>query len=142
MSTESNVTFVGNLTGDGELRFTAGGKGVYSNSLAVEKRRKNATTGEWESTTSFVRISVWDSLGENFTSLAKGTRVIVSGTLEVREYEKDGEKRQSIDVTVEAGGPELRWSTAEVTKVKSTSTALQASGAKPRQPAMTEEEPF
>lgn len=141
MSTESNVTFVGNLTKDWTVRFTETGKAIASNSIAVEKSRKVGDT--WEKTTSFFNVTAWEGLGENFASLPKGTRVIVTGTLEVRDYEKDGEKRQSLDITVEAGGPELRWATAEVTRVTKDANAKPAAKkAAPRQAPLDEEEPF
>ncbi len=90
---DSTVTIVGNLTRDPELRFTAGGKGVASFGVAVNRRYQ--VNGEWQEKTSFFNVTAWDQLGENAAaSLTKGARIIVSGRLEQREYEtKEGEKR-------------------------------------------------
>ena len=91
---DSTVTIVGNITRDPELRFTAGGKGIASFGLAVNRRWQQ--NGEWQEKVSFFNVTAWDTLGENIAaSLTKGTRVIVTGRLEQREYEtKEGEKAQ------------------------------------------------
>jgi len=141
---DSNVTFIGNLVADGELRFVgADGKPVYNNRIAVNKSKK--VGDEWVNESSFFNISVWDSLGENFASLPKGTRVIVVGDLFVREYEKDGEKRQSLDVTVVAGGPDLKWATAEVTRTQADGAkggAKKGTSKRAADPVYGDEEPF
>src|SRR5919112_496714 len=95
---DSTVTIVGNLTRDPELRFTAGGKGIASFGVAVNRRYQ--VNGEWQEKVSFFNVTAWDQLGENAAAtLSKGTRIIVSGRLEVREYEaRDGGKRTSVDV--------------------------------------------
>ena len=83
---DNNVTLVGNLTREPELRFTAGGKGIASFGLAVNRRYQ--VNGEWQEKMSFFNVTAWDQLGENAAaSLSKGTRVIVTGRLEQREYE-------------------------------------------------------
>ncbi|MBU3704964.1 MAG: single-stranded DNA-binding protein, partial [Ilumatobacteraceae bacterium] len=46
---------------------------------------------------------------------AKGSRVIVTGRLEQREYTtRDGDKRTAIEVVADELGPSLRWATAQV----------------------------
>ena len=83
---DNTVTIVGNLTRDPELRFTAGGKGVASFGVAVNRRYQ--VNGEWQEKVSFFNVTAWDQLGENAAaSLTKGTRIIVTGRLEQREYE-------------------------------------------------------
>ena len=83
---DSTVTIVGNLTRDPELRFTAGGKGVASFGVAVNRRYQ--VNGEWQEKVSFFNVTAWDQLGENAAaSLTKGARIIVTGRLEQREYE-------------------------------------------------------
>src|SRR5688572_8462665 len=95
---DNNITLVGNLTREPELRFTTGGKGVASFGLAVSRRYQ--VNGEWQEKTSFFNVTCWDQLGENAAAtLSKGTRVIVNGRLETREYEtREGEKRTSVDI--------------------------------------------
>ena len=48
----------------------------------------------------------------------KGTRVIVTGRLEQREYEtKEGEKRNVVEIVADEIGPSLRWARAEVERI-------------------------
>lgn len=114
---DSTVTIVGNLTRDPELRFTAGGKGVASFGVAVGRRFQQ--NGEWQEKTSFFNVTAWDTLGENVAaSLTKGTRVLVTGRLEQREYEtKEGEKRNVVEIVADEIGPSLRWARAEVERI-------------------------
>lgn len=114
---ESTVTIVGNLTRDPELRFTAGGKGVASFGVAVSRRFQQ--NGEWQEKTSFFNVTAWDTLGENIAaSLTKGSRVLVTGRLEQREYEtKEGEKRNVVEIVADEVGPSLRWARAEVERI-------------------------
>ena len=114
---DNTITLVGNITRDPELRFTAGGKGVASFGLAVNRRYQQ--NGEWQEKVSFFNVVAWDSLGENAAaSLTKGTRVIVSGRLEQRDYEtKEGEKRNVVEVIADEIGPSLRWARAEIERI-------------------------
>ncbi len=121
---DNTVTVVGNLTRDPELRFTTGGKGIASFGIAVNRRYQQ--NGEWQEKVSFFNISAWDTLGENAAaSLTKGTRVIVTGRLEQREYEtQQGEKRNVVEIVADELGPSLRWARANVERVqRSTSDA-------------------
>ena len=111
---DNTITLVGNLTRDPELRFTTGGKGVASFSIAVGRRYQ--VNGEWQEQTSYFNIVAWGQMGENAAAtLTKGTRVIVSGRLEQSEYQtREGDKRQKIEVNADEIGPSLRWATASV----------------------------
>jgi single-strand DNA-binding protein len=111
---DNTITLVGNLTRDPELRFTTGGRGVASFGIAVGRRYQ--VTGEWQEQTSYFNITAWGQLGENAAAtLAKGSRVIVTGRLEQREYTtRDGDKRTAIEVVADELGPSLRWATAQV----------------------------
>lgn len=105
------VAFVGNMTGPVELRFTQSGK--YVGNVTVARSRKRGDDEQ----TDFVRVSLWEGLAEHAAQLDKGTRVIVWGRMESREYEtRDGEKRTVWEVTADAFGPDLRWATAVVTR--------------------------
>jgi single-strand DNA-binding protein len=111
---DNTITLVGNLTRDPELRFTTGGRGVASFGIAVGRRYQ--VNGEWQEQTSYFNITAWCQLGENAAAtLAKGSRVIVTGRLEQREYTtRDGDKRTAIEVVADELGPSLRWATAQV----------------------------
>lgn len=113
------VTFVGNLTGDPELRFTPSGAAVANFTVACTPRTLDKTTNEWkDGETTFLRCQVWRQYAENVAeSLTRGTRVIVTGRLKQRNYEtKEGEKRTAIEVDVDDIGPVLRNATARITK--------------------------
>jgi single-strand DNA-binding protein len=118
MAIGNNIDLVGNLTRDPELRYTPGGMPVATFGLAVNQRRQNRQTNEWEDRTSFFDIVCYGSLGENVSeTLGKGTRVMVVGRLEQRSWEtQDGDKRSRIEVIADEVGPSLRWASAEVTK--------------------------
>ncbi|SDQ04343.1 single-stranded DNA-binding protein [Quadrisphaera sp. DSM 44207] len=113
------ITLVGNLVDDPELRFTPSGAPVATFRLAVNERRQNPQTKEWEDAgASFYRVSGWRSMAENVSeSLRRGTRVIVVGDLMIRQYDKqDGRKGVSPEITARSVGPDLSFATAAVTK--------------------------
>jgi single-strand DNA-binding protein len=114
---DSTVTIVGNLTRDPELRFTSGGRGQASFGVAVSRRYQ--VNNEWQEQTSFFNVVAWGTLGENASaSLSKGTRIIVTGRLEQRQYEtKEGEKRNVVEIVADEIGPSLRWARAEVERI-------------------------
>lgn len=118
MAAGNNVTVVGNITRDPELRFTPTGQAVANFGLAVNRRWQNRQTNEWEEATSFFDIVCWAQLGENASeSLTKGARVIVTGRLDQRSWEtQDGDKRSKVEIIADEIGPSLRWATAQVVK--------------------------
>jgi single-strand DNA-binding protein len=113
----NNVTVVGNLTADPELRFTASGVAMVNISVA-DSRRYQDRNGEWQEDTSFFRGTCWRDLAENVAeSLTKGARVVISGRLKQRTWEtKEGEKRNVVELDIQDIGPSLRWATAAVTR--------------------------
>jgi single-strand DNA-binding protein len=112
------VVLVGNVTRDPELRFTPSGQATATFGLAVNRRWQNRQTQEWEEATSFFDVVCWRDMAENAAeSLAKGSRIIVSGRLEQRSWEtSDGDRRSKVEVVADEIGPSLRWATAQVTK--------------------------
>src|SRR4051812_42944834 len=114
----NNVTLIGNITRDPELRFTPSGQATATFGLAVNRRWQNRQTQDWEEATSFFDVVCWREMAENASeSLARGARVIVTGRLEQRSWEtQEGEKRSKIEVVADEIGPSLRWATAEVKK--------------------------
>ena len=112
------VTIVGNLTDDPELRYTPNGAAVAKFRVAVNRRYKDQS-GEWkDGDTSFFKINAWRTLAENVAeSLTRGANVIVVGRLLQRSWEtQDGEKRTVIEIEADEIGPSLRWATAKVEK--------------------------
>lgn len=117
MSNGNTVTLVGNVTRDPELRFTPTGQATASFGLAVNRRWQDKQSGEWQEATSFFDIVCWREMAENAgQSLSKGSRVLVTGRLEQRSWETNGEKRSKIEVVADEIGPSLRWASAVVTK--------------------------
>lgn len=120
MAGDTNITLVGNLVDDPELRFTASGVAVSSFRVASTPRSFDKSTNEWKDGESlFLTCQVWRQYAENVAeSLTKGTRVIVTGRLKQRSYEtNNGEKRTVYEVDVEEVGPALRSATANVARV-------------------------
>ena len=119
MAGETNITLVGNLTSDPELRFTPSGVAVAKFTIASTPRNFDKATNEWkDGETLFISCNVWRQAAENAAeSLVKGTRVIAQGRLKSRSYEtKEGEKRTVFEMEVDAFGPDLTRATAKVTK--------------------------
>ncbi|MDA8047622.1 MAG: single-stranded DNA-binding protein [Actinomycetota bacterium] len=118
MSNGNHVSIVGNLTRDPELRFTPSGQATATFGVAVNRRWQNRQTSEWEEATSFFDVVCWAQLAENAAqSLAKGTRVVVSGRLDQRSWEtQEHERRSKIEITADEVAPSLRYATANVTK--------------------------
>jgi single-strand DNA-binding protein len=115
---DSNVTIVGNITRDPEIRYTANGAAKASFGVAVSRRWQNRNTQEWEEQTSFFNVVCWREMAENVAeSLGKGSRVMVAGRLEQRSWEtENGEKRSVVEIVADEIGPSLRWATAQITK--------------------------
>jgi len=116
---DTNITMIGNLVNDPELRFTPSGAAVAKFTVASTPRYLDKNTNEWKDGDSlFLSCQIWRQAAENVAeSLTRGMRVIVSGRLKQRSYEtKEGEKRTVFEVEVDEVGPSLRNATARVTK--------------------------
>jgi single-strand DNA-binding protein len=118
MANGNTVTVVGNLTRDPELRYTPSGASNVRFGVAVNRRWMDRNTNEWQEATSFFDIVCWREMAENVSeSLAKGSRVVVTGRLEQRSYEdRDGNRRNVVEIVADEVGPSLRFATAQVTK--------------------------
>jgi single-strand DNA-binding protein len=119
MAGEPIITVVGNLTADPELKYVGSGTPVASFTVASTPRTLNRSTNEWEDGEAmFIRCSVWREYAENVTeSLSKGMRVVVTGKLQIRNYQRqDGSQGTSIEMQVDEVGPSLRYATAQVTR--------------------------
>lgn len=115
---DSTVTLVGNLTRDPELRYTQNGVAQLTLGLAVNHRRMNRQTQNWDEQTSYFDVVLWRDAAENAaSSLSKGMRVVATGRLEQRSWDTaEGEKRYKIELVDAEVGPSLRWATAQVTR--------------------------
>ncbi len=113
----NTVTVIGNLVEDPELRFTPSGIAMAKIRVAVNRRWRDQSN-EWQEQTSFFGGTLWREAAENAAeSLQKGARVIITGSLEQRQWEtQDGDKRSIVELRIDEIGPSLRWATASVTK--------------------------
>ncbi len=94
----NQVTLMGNLTRDPELRQTPTGQNVTSFSLALNRSYKDSS-GEWQEATDYVDIVCWGPLAERVAQyLTKGRRSLVQGRLQSRSWEQDGQKRSKVEV--------------------------------------------
>ena len=118
MTGDTQITVVGNLTGDPELRFIQSGAAVVNFTVASTPRTFDRQANEWkDGDTLFMRCSMWREPAENVAeSLTKGMRVIVVGRLVSRSWEANGEKRTVMEMQVDEVGPSLRYATAKVTR--------------------------
>lgn len=94
----NQVILMGNLTRDPELRQTPSGQSVCSFSLALNRAYKDQS-GEWQEATDYIDVTAWAGLGERVAQyLSKGRRCLVTGRLQSRSWEQDGQKRSKVEV--------------------------------------------
>jgi single-strand DNA-binding protein len=119
MANDTQITIVGNLVDDPELRFTPSGAAVARFRLASTPRYRDNSSGEWKDGEAlFLTVNMWRQMAENVAeSLQRGMRVIVQGRLKQRSYEtKEGERRTVYEIEADEVGPSLRLATAKVNR--------------------------
>ncbi|MEU3096878.1 single-stranded DNA-binding protein [Streptomyces sp. NPDC006967] len=119
MSGETQITMIGNVVNDVELRFTPGGAAVANFRVASTPRKFNRQTNEWEDGDPlFLGVAVWRDQAQNVAdTIRKGMRVIIVGNLTQRQFEdKDGNRRSSYDIQADEVAPSLLRATASVQK--------------------------
>ena len=111
---DNQITIVGNVTRDPEIRYLSGGSPLATFSIAVNHRFQKQ--GEWTEETSYFDVTAWRDLAENVTnSISKGNRVVVIGRLDQRTWETDaGEKRSKIEIVADEVAPSLRWAVVQI----------------------------
>ena len=98
----NRVIISGNLTRDPDLRSTASGMAVLSLGVAVNDRRRNQQTGEWEDYPNFVDCTMFGTRAESLARfLSKGTKVTIEGKLRWSQWERDGQKRSKLELVVD-----------------------------------------
>jgi single-strand DNA-binding protein len=144
----NSITIVGNITRDPELRFTPSGQANARLGVAVNRRWQDKGSGEWNEATSFFDVIAWRELAENVNeSLKKGARIIVTGRLEQRTWEQEGNKRSVVEIIADEIAPSLRWATAKVEKTERRSGGDQGGGGggsgygRPAAPAGEQQQP-
>ena len=95
----NQVSITGNLTRAPELRATQGGTPVLSFGIAVNDRRKNQQTGQWEDVPNFFECVTFGNRATALSDiLAKGMKVAIAGKLHYSSWEKDGQKHSKVDI--------------------------------------------
>ncbi|MBK4136997.1 single-stranded DNA-binding protein [Corynebacterium macginleyi] len=116
---DTNITVVGNIVADPELRFTPAGAAVANFRVASTPRRYNSQTNQWEDGEAmFLTCNVWRQAAENVAeTLSKGMRIIVTGRLKQRSFQtREGENRTVFEIDVDEVGPSLKYATAQVNR--------------------------
>jgi single-strand DNA-binding protein len=114
---DNQITLVGNLTDDPELRYTPAGLAVANFRLAVNQRLWDGD-GWKDGEPSFFRVNVWRDQAEHVNrSLAKGARCVVVGRLKSRSWEApDGQRRSAVEVEADDVAASLRFAPATPAK--------------------------
>jgi single-strand DNA-binding protein len=149
MPNTTQITIVGNLGDDPELRYTPQGNAVASFSVAVAQRKYDRDANKWtDAGTTWYRVNAWRDLAEHIAeSLKRGNRVIVSGTIASRAWEdKDGNKRETWEVTADSVGADLAYATVTIRRttretVPEPADPWAGTDAAPREPAASQAGP-
>lgn len=100
----NRVAISGNLTRDPELRAAQSGTAILSFSVAVNDRRRNAQTGDWEDVPNYVDCIVFGKRAEGLAKfLAKGAKVAIEGRLRWSQWQDrdTGKNRSKLEVVVD-----------------------------------------
>jgi single-strand DNA-binding protein len=96
----NNVTLMGNVTRDPELRYTPSGAGVISFGLATNRRYKKGD--QWTDEVAYHNIVVWNSAEQLAQRMRKGTRIYIEGRLQTRSWDdKEGKKQYKTEVVAD-----------------------------------------
>ena len=98
----NHVTISGNLVKDAEIKRTASGMAIVSFTVAVNERRKNNQTGEWDNYANYVDVTWFGTRAEKCAGvLVKGAKVTVEGHLRQERWEREGQKHSKICVILD-----------------------------------------
>lgn len=94
----------GRLTADAELRRTPGGMAILGFGVAVNDRRKNPQTGEWEDVPNYLDCVIFGSRAEKLAQyLTRGLKVAIEGKLRWSQWQdkNSGQKRSKVEIVVD-----------------------------------------
>ena len=98
----NKVVITGNLTREPELKRTASGVAILNLGVAVNDRRKDPKSGEWSDYANFIDCVMFGTRAESISNyLHKGIKVAIDGKLRWSQWEKEGQKRSKVEVTVD-----------------------------------------
>ena len=100
----NQLTIIGFTGSEADVHYTTSGKMVVTLSVATKESWKNSE-GEWQSHTEWHRVVLFSSrLAEYGRTLAKGSHVMVQGSVRTREYEKDGMRHRIFELRADSIG--------------------------------------
>lgn len=96
----NKVFLIGRLTRDPEVRFTS--SGIAAARFAIAVNRMSGKKGQGSEEVDFINIAAWRRLAEICRDyLKKGMLVAIEGRLQIRKYEKGGEKKTFTEVVAD-----------------------------------------
>ena len=100
MASFNQVTLLGNVTREIEVRYLQSGTAICDVSLAINEKYKK--DGEWIEDVVFVEVTCWGRTAEVAGEyLSKGSPVLIAGRLKYEQWEKDGQKRSKLKVVAD-----------------------------------------
>ena len=98
----NRVIISGNLTRDPEIRTTTSQTAIMTFGVAVNDRRRNSQSGEWEDVPNFIDCVMFGARAEAVSRfISKGSKVAIEGKLRYSSWERDGQRRSRIEVVVD-----------------------------------------
>lgn len=102
MNDINRLNITGRVTRDGELKYTQGGTPLLTFGVAVNERRKNPRSGEFEDYPNFIDCVVWNEFAQKVQPyILKGVAVTIEGHLRWSQWERDGQKRSKLECFVD-----------------------------------------
>ncbi len=128
MPSLNNLSIIGHAGRDGELKYTANGKALYSFSVAVSRSYKSGD--EWKEETDWFNVTLFGDQAERQANydLKKGNLIYVEGRVSMRTYESNGVQRSSLDVAANR--------VLNLTKREEGATPAQPRQARPPEPSI------
>ena len=130
---EHSITLTGLVATAPRRITTSAGLDIASFRLATTQRRYDQNTHTWvDGSTNWYTVTAFRHLAANtYTSIQKGDRVIVTGTVRIRDWESGEKTGTSIDVDADAIGHDLNWGTSTLTRTPKTAPAAEPESTSP-----------
>ena len=112
------ITITGNIATEPEHKHPEGGVSITTFRVASGQRRLRPQSGPWvDGATNWYTVSAFRSLADHaFHSLRKGDRVLLTGRLQVRDWENGERRGTSVEIDADAIGHDLLWGTSTFQK--------------------------
>ena len=108
MANLNRVTLIGRLTRDPEVRSFANGGKVAKFGFAVNNRKKNQQSGQWEDEPVFLNCEAFNrgdsgTLADRIERSSKGSQLYIEGHLQLDQWTtQQGEKRSQLKIVVDS----------------------------------------